>query len=817
MADKKRPANGAKAPIDTEALLARVDIVDVINARVPLTKSGAEYEACCPFHNEDTPSFKVNPAKGFYHCFGCDAHGDAIKFLREYEGLSFLDACRALGADVPELNTTPPAGSQRAAKPAETDHPAEPSELAAASAGSEKKKRTEWEPVLPVPSDAPAPPVAHIKRGKPSCTWTYRDAEGRVLGYVWRFEKSTGGKEVLPLSWCRHAVTGAHEWHGVSFAKPRPMYGLDRLAARPEATVLLVEGEKCTDAAQAELPELVVVSWPGGGKAVDLVDWAPLAGRKVMAWADCDAKRERLTPADREAGMIDLSKPLLPEDKQPGVVAMTKIAAHALALGCRWWDVKIPAPGDKPDGWDVADAIADGLKGTALADFLRAKENRVERKAPEQSSTPSEACAGQGEDSPPRAPWIPELIYRKGELASCLSNVYQILAHHPAWKGVLAYDEMALCTVKRKPPPFDEGKVGEWDAQDDSRGAMWLSRAYGFTPSSALVAEAVEVLGRANAWHPVREYLRSLTWDGTPRLECWLSDYLGVDITPYTMRVGKWWLMGAVKRVLQPGAKFDFCLVFAGIQGKRKSGAFEALAGDWFGDNELDLASKDAMSALRGKWIYEIAEMGAIARSEERRQKSFLSRRIDEYRPVYGRREIKAPRQVVFGGTTNEHEWNKDPTGGRRFWPVDCTVDEIDVKALREARDQLWAEALTYIDASERYWPTFEEQKTIFDPEQLRIEQQDSLVDALHDWVFARIGDFSAFEAAHDCLKLDAAKLTRDLQTRIGIALRKLGCTRVERRNGMIRYWYKPPATNGAGSKTDKPAQQAWESDDVPI
>ena len=223
------------------------------------------------------------------------------------------------------------------------------------------------------------------------------------------------------------------------------------------------------------------------------------------------------------------------------------------------------------------------------------------------------------------------------------------------------------------------------------------------------------------------------------------------------------------------------------------------------------------MSALRGKWIYEIAEMGAIARSEERRQKSFLSRRIDEYRPVYGRREIKAPRQVVFGGTTNEHEWNKDPTGGRRFWPVDCTVDEIDVKALREARDQLWAEALTYIDASERYWPTFEEQKTIFDPEQLRIEQQDSLVDALHDWVFARIGDFSAFEAAHDCLKLDAAKLTRDLQTRIGIALRKLGCTRVERRNGMIRYWYKPPATNGAGSKTDKPAQQAWESDDVPI
>ncbi len=819
MTDKKAGEGRGRLPnIDTAALLARVDIVEVINARVTLTQSGAEYEACCPFHNEATPSFKVSPAKGFYHCFGCGANGDAIKFLREYSGLSFIEACRELGADIPEPNAHPETGSRSEVmpddKPSASADPAGDAE-AAESEKPEKKKRTEWEPILPVPTDAPPPPVAQIKRGKPQRTWTYLDAEGRVLGYVARFEKSTGGKEILPLTWCRHAETGAYEWRWISFPELRPLYGLDRLAEKPEATVIVVEGEKCADAALDELPELVVVSWPGGGKAVDKVDWSPLQGRKVMGWADCDAKRERLTPAERTAGVSELSKPLLPEEKQPGVDAMAKVAAHALALGCRWWDVKIPAPGEKPDGWDIADAIEAGLKGVDLADFLRA--NAVERKPAELSSTHSKAGAGQERNGGAPRIYIPELIFRKGELASCLSNVYQILAHHPAWKGVLAYDEMSLCTVKRKSPPFDEGRVGEWDAQDDSRAAMWLSRAHGFTPSSALIAEAVEVLARANAWHPVREYLRSLKWDGEKRLNGWLTKYLGVKLTPYSARISAWWLMGAVKRVLVPGSKFDYCLVLCGPQGKGKSTVFEILGGEWFGDTELDLASKDAMSGLRGKLIYEFPELGALARSEERRQKSFLSRRTDEYRPVYGRREIKAPRQVIFGGSTNEHEWNKDPTGGRRFWPADCLIDQIDHAGLRLVRDQLFAEAFARVNAGERYWPTAEEQRKMFDEEQLRVEQQDSIVDAIHDWVWSRVSDFSAYDVASECLKLDASKMTRDVQTRIGIALRKLGCERVERRNGMIRYWYKPPVKNAAESTSVMPAQPVWEHDDVPI
>ena len=334
--------------VDTAALLARVDIVQVIDAYVPLTKNGAEYEACCPFHNEATPSFKVSPAKQFYHCFGCGANGDAIRFLREHQGLSFLDAVAQLGGEVPaSANAGPVAAPGR------------------------ERRVSPWVPCGAAPADAPEPPRAHVKRGLPERSWCYRDAAGGVLGFVFRFRTSDGGKEVLPLTWCRNEDTGAVEWRWMAFAEPRPLYGLEALAARPEATVLLVEGEKCADAAQAELPELVVVSWPGGGKADGKVDWSPLAGRKVITWADADAKRVPLTPEEREAGLSVMDKPLLPEAEQPGVATMARIRERLLELGCRVWNVKLPPPGAKPGGWDVADAVNEGISGAVLADYVR--------------------------------------------------------------------------------------------------------------------------------------------------------------------------------------------------------------------------------------------------------------------------------------------------------------------------------------------------------------------------------------------------------------------------------------------------------------
>lgn len=273
--------------IDTAALLARVNIADVIGRYVTLTKAGTEYRACCPFHTEDTPSFTVVPADdgGFYHCFGCAAHGDALAFVMEHQGMSFLDAVAALDGDA---LPAPQAGQAPSAR--------KPARGKDGDAGA-----CPWVPILPAPDDADEPPKAHIKRGQPEHVWCYRDADGKALGYVYRFKTSTGGKEVLPLVYARHAITGAQEWRWMAFPEPRPLYGLDRLAAKPDATVLLVEGEKCADAAAAMLPEYAVVSWPGGGKAVKKADWRPLAGRKVIAWPDADAKRVPLTKAEKDA------------------------------------------------------------------------------------------------------------------------------------------------------------------------------------------------------------------------------------------------------------------------------------------------------------------------------------------------------------------------------------------------------------------------------------------------------------------------------------------------------------------------------------
>jgi len=387
------------------------------------------------------------------------------------------------------------------------------------------------------------------------------------------------------------------------------------------------------------------------------------------------------------------------------------------------------------------------------------------------------------------------LIRKKGEVAPCLSNVFDMLSNAREWQGVIAFDELAQRTVKLKPPPYKGGCVGEWDDQDDARTAMWLGRVFYFTPGSRLIREAVDVLSRENSFHPIQRWLIGLKHDGTKRLDYWMKDHLGVDRSEYSTMISRMFLIGMVARAMEPGCKFDYCLVLEGEQGLRKSSVLRLLGGEWYGDTDLDLQSKDSMDSLRGKWVYEFSEMGAVTRVESSRQKSFITRQVDEFRPAYGSRTIRCPRQVVFTGTVNEWEWNKDPTGGRRFWPVRIR-QEIDAEKFDQSREQLFAEAFAAWDAGEKFWPTREEQIKIFDPVQLASTIQESFVDVLADFVeqksFGNI-DFSLAHAAQEGLKIEPSKLTRDIQTRIGHALHELGCTRVEKRTNSIRYWYRPP------------------------
>lgn len=789
--------------IDTAALLSRVDIVDLIDGYVPLTKSGAEYEACCPFHTEATPSFKVSPTKQFYNCFGCGANGDAIKFLQEHQGLSFVDACKQLGADVRDDTQPKHAPVQRE------------------SVG--EKKRSEWSPILPAPVDAPEPPKAHSRRGLPERVWCYRSAAG-VLGYVYRFKTSTGGKEVLPLTWCRNETTGELAWHWMAFPEPRPLYGLERLAEKPEATVLLVEGEKCADVGSEQLPDLVVVSWPGGGKAVKKVDWSPLAGRKIVQWADCDGKRVVLTPEEKEAGVDQESKPLLPEADQPGVKTMAQIAAILLEQGCKVWNVKIPAPGDKPDGWDIADAVAEGLSGHGLADFIRGNSSPLAAAgvgvevpsgdAGKGSSTPSQAGAGDGSGGDGSNIWRRELLRKDDRLIDCRENVYLMLRNHPAWKGVLWADEFARKIVKRKPTPWESEADfvpgAKWDEDDDLRLGLWLAQSERLLIRSAeTLASSVGWVARESRWHPVRDYLDSLVWDGVPRLGDWLTDYLGVKKVEYTILAGRLFLISMVARIYKPGCQMRAMPILEGVQFRGKSTALRILGGEWYGDTPLDLNNKDTYQLIQGRWLYEVAELDAFNKADATRIKAFISSQEDRFRAPYDRAPREWPRSTVFCGTTNQDEYFKDPTGNTRYWPWKVEeVDQVNLDGLTAVRDQLFAEAVVLFRQGERWHPTREEQERLFEPEQADREIADPWQAQITKFLRARaINRVTANEIFDDCLKIDAGKIdsARQMSTRVGIAMKRIGWLKKRETGGDREYYYVRPAGWGESRGSDVP------------
>lgn len=222
---------------------------------------------------------------------------------------------------------------------------------------------------------------------------------------------------------------------------------------------------------------------------------------------------------------------------------------------------------------------------------------------------------------------------------------------------------------------------------------VWLSKNYRMEPSVGLVEEAIRHACKRNAYHPVRDYLRGLFWDGEPRVATWLKTYLNADMRePYLSAVSRKVLVAAVARVMQPGCKFDQVLILEGRQGVGKSSAARTLAGDaWFLDSLPDLHDKDARLNLLGHWFIEVSELASLRRSDSELYKAFFAAQSDRVRAPYGKRWEEHLRQCVFIGTTNVGDYLKDQTGNRRFWPV--LVGQCDFDGLKRDRDQLFAEA----------------------------------------------------------------------------------------------------------------------------
>jgi predicted P-loop ATPase len=283
-------------------------------------------------------------------------------------------------------------------------------------------------------------------------------------------------------------------------------------------------------------------------------------------------------------------------------------------------------------------------------------------------------------------------------------NACVALREHPDVTGRLAYDEFNGCPYVRGRMPWDARSNRPWTQFDDLAATDWLqSPTVGVLVGSNIVREALERVAYENRFHPILEYLENLEWDGKERLTGWLTTYLGVPNTPLSAAIGRKFLVSAVARVMRPGCKVDHLPILEGAQGTLKSTALRTLVGeDWFADQIADLGTKDSCQDLRGKWLIELSELSAIRPGEVERVKAYATRQVDHYRASYGRRSGDIPRQTVFAGTTNAHEYLSDTTGGRRFWPLACT--RIDVDAIARDRDQLWAEATQAYHANEFWW-----------------------------------------------------------------------------------------------------------------
>lgn len=585
-----------------------------------------------------------------------------------------------------------------------------------------------------LPAEAPVKP-------RQVATYDYCDEAGQVLYQVVRFE---------PKDFRQRQPNGRGGWRWKMEGVQRVLYRLPAVleAARTGRTVYVAEGEKAVHA--LESIGLTATCSPGGAGKWRKVCSDPLKGADVV---------------------------ILPDNDEPGQAHAADVAAALQGIARRVRVLMLP---DLPPKGDVADWIAAG--GTA--DALKAL---------------ADGAADVGQEAPPDAAPEEESDWTQwlqrdesGSPLNNLANAMTALRSAPELRQCFAYDQMQRATMVVQPVPRGSADDLPRLARDVDLSMVqeWLQRHDLRRISRDTVQQAVALYAEERSFHPVRDYLHGLHWDGKKRLDTWLSYYLGVADSAYARAIGRMFFVAMVARVMQPGCKADYMLVLEGSQGVRKSTACSILGGRWFSDSLPHINGIDGVRLaqhIRGKWLIEIAELASMGKSEAEDLKAFITKQEEKFTPKYGRLEVEEPRQCLFVGTTNKASYLRDETGARRFWPVQVT--SIDTDALAVDRDQLFAEAVAAFRAGEQWWPNADFERDHIRPQQDARYEADAWEQAIREWsadkpINARI---TILEVARHALGIETQKLGTADQRRISAALERLGwhC----RRSNGVRHW----------------------------
>lgn len=625
-------------------------------------------------------------------------------------------------------------------------------------------------PSEPIPEDAP-PIERHPHLGPPTREYRYGNAF-----VVTRFDYVKDGEP--QKTFAQWTWRNGH-WSPKGYGGNAPLFHVEQLRKYPEVNVIVVEGEKCVEALQPVLDAFVVTTWAGGSYAVDKSDWSLLTGRDVIIWPDAD---------------------------EPGRKAASRIAERLHGVAKR---VRVLQPNGQAQGWDAADAIQEGWDRARISQYIKdhVGESIV---APEPAPAVLRESGAPPRQEPRPTPTRSITISEPPELddsalvswgslgLDCngnqiphptLANASKILQLYRNFKGHIWYDEFRgnVYHTLRGPAPQP------WTDRDTRQVTVAIQQQLRLPKFTlGLVRDAITHAAECHSRNSLTDWLDSLTWDGIERLNTWLADCAGVELTDYTQAVSRNWPIAMVARAYQPGCKMDNIPVLEGVSGLNKTQFLEVLGGEWYEALPMEFGTKDFLQTLQGVWLAEIPDMTGFERSDHSRVISMLSIPRDKYRKAYGYTPERYLRTTIFAATSEDDDYLLDRRGKRRFWPIRCT--DINLDSLRQQRDNLFAEAVIRYRAGESWYrmpaSAAEEQESRLVEDtwvRLIMEYANSRWDQL-----MRIGNppqLTLTEILVDGLKLASDRQTSGVCRRAAAILRANGW--VSKRTTKGSYWRK--------------------------